>query len=457
MSKSVFVLFPNQLFPIEILPLQTGDQVVLVEDPLFFGMDPERASRFHKQKLVLLRASAKRYATDAKIEVLPSLLELTNYLEKQTVNSIQYYEPSDHIITRRMEALGAEAIPSPQFVLSEEQARELVSMRKTAPDFYSETSRTLGLEVSPSPKVAQSRLPLKHMTPEARVFGNNSVVRDVASWVTKHFSDNFGEVDTFQWPTHRSEALILLKQFVRERLGYYAQYEMSIEAHNTLMFHSGLSAMLNIGLLVIRDIIDVLDGSDTRQPSIKRFLYNLLGEREYVRALYLSAPEAKYGQAADTLRWQEGIGLPPVDDVIHKAALYGYATYSERQILHDLLELAGVNSYDQYQIYMGAWIDAFPWAVEPWVFQSSKLHSSPMPIVTAKTIQSLSASRQNSWTKTWEGLYWHYIDSHRRDLSSHPTTAMMIRSYDRMDDERKAQFSKHAETFLKQLRYTKFE
>jgi len=57
--KTALILFPNQLFKPELLP--KADIIYVVEEPLFFGRDQKRPLKMHKQKLVLHRASMRRY------------------------------------------------------------------------------------------------------------------------------------------------------------------------------------------------------------------------------------------------------------------------------------------------------------------------------------------------------------------------------------------------------------
>jgi len=63
MSKSVLILYPNQLFEAKYLPRDV-DQVILIEDPLLFGKDRQYPMYIHRQKLVFMRASMRRYAEE---------------------------------------------------------------------------------------------------------------------------------------------------------------------------------------------------------------------------------------------------------------------------------------------------------------------------------------------------------------------------------------------------------
>ncbi len=58
--KNVLVLYPNQLYSLEGLPKDV-DQVLLVEEPLLFGRDKQFPMYIHKQKLVFMRATMRRY------------------------------------------------------------------------------------------------------------------------------------------------------------------------------------------------------------------------------------------------------------------------------------------------------------------------------------------------------------------------------------------------------------
>ena len=57
----VTVVYPHQLFA-EHPSLQTGRPVALIEDPLFFGTDPQWPMQVHRQRLLLHRCSMSVYA-----------------------------------------------------------------------------------------------------------------------------------------------------------------------------------------------------------------------------------------------------------------------------------------------------------------------------------------------------------------------------------------------------------
>ncbi|MFM2199442.1 MAG: hypothetical protein RLZZ505_2874, partial [Verrucomicrobiota bacterium] len=62
---SAALVFPHQLFA-EHPAIEHGRPVFLAEDPLFFGNDKHHPVAFHKQKLVLHRASMRAYADELR-------------------------------------------------------------------------------------------------------------------------------------------------------------------------------------------------------------------------------------------------------------------------------------------------------------------------------------------------------------------------------------------------------
>lgn len=280
------------------------------------------------------------------------------------------------------------------------------------------------------------------------MYGRNDQVRQAMRWVGQNFPDNPGELSTYMWPTHRTEALAWMRQFVEERLVHYETYEQSVDMHGVFVFHSGISVLLNSGLLVIRDVIQALSS----RSDASRLVFNVCGEREYLRALSLESAPLLLSGRHRLSRWRAGsTGLEPLDGLLHKAHMYGYLTQSERLIVLAASHLLEMSHDDRYGLYMGLTTDAVGWAVEPWVNHSEKLLKGKLPIVTAKYVQSVGVTRRGNWSQLWDSLYWMYIDRHRTELMAHPTTLMMVRAFDRMDEARRAMYRERAELFLERL------
>src|SRR5690606_21311308 len=62
LMQSALLLYPNQLHELSDLP--KVETVVMVEEPLYFGLDRDFTQRLHKQKFILHRASMRRYVEE---------------------------------------------------------------------------------------------------------------------------------------------------------------------------------------------------------------------------------------------------------------------------------------------------------------------------------------------------------------------------------------------------------
>jgi len=66
MSSELALVFPHQLFA-DHPALAENRPSLLIEDPLFFGTDSEQPLAFHAKKLILHRATMKRWAASREI------------------------------------------------------------------------------------------------------------------------------------------------------------------------------------------------------------------------------------------------------------------------------------------------------------------------------------------------------------------------------------------------------
>ena len=107
--KQIHLIFPHQLFKESPL-FDTDAPMYLVEEYLFFKQYP-----FHKQKIAFHRATMKRYAdflTKEKnrevtyvesIQKISDIRELLPALKKQGISHINYIDPTDNWLNKRIQ------------------------------------------------------------------------------------------------------------------------------------------------------------------------------------------------------------------------------------------------------------------------------------------------------------------------------------------------------------------
>jgi len=67
--------------------------------------------------------------------------------------------------------------------------------------------------------------------------------------------------------------------FVKRRLDDFGQFQDSINEDAVLLFHSGISSSLNIGLITIEEIVEKVQRQKTHAQNKEGFLRQILGWR----------------------------------------------------------------------------------------------------------------------------------------------------------------------------------
>jgi deoxyribodipyrimidine photolyase-related protein len=136
--KKVGLIFPHQLFK-ESEVVANCDTVYILEEELFFTK-----YSFHKQKLVLHRASMKYYADFISSSTTVKYIQSTDYLgiekilESQKENEVHCYHTDDYLLERRINRYAKKhAVPlvrytNPNFINPESEVRDMLSKKATS-------------------------------------------------------------------------------------------------------------------------------------------------------------------------------------------------------------------------------------------------------------------------------------------------------------------------------------
>lgn len=487
--KSVLILYPHQLFPLQELP--KVDSVILVEEPLLFGMDQEHRMRLHKQKIILQRASMRRYAEEVlwpaglKVEYieLDVFMQTGDLLDRaRKYDRTVMFDPVNELLTlrllqaRREMGEGAPAIeflPSPNFYLKEQEVRKYFADRHKHPfaEFYqwqrerfnillTEDYKPVGDDWMLTAKPAKLGEPIPGMV----AFGSNKWVEEATAYVNQHFPDNPGTTD-FIWPTSHVEALKWLDDFIQHRLDDYAPFNDLISKESSWLHHSALAASLNNGLLSPQQVVAAALKRHQTQPvpleSLEHFVRQILGYREFTRGISLvGGGNLRQANPLKSTRkltpaWYNGnTGLPPFDDVVKKVLAKGYASHEERLlIVGTLMTVCEIAPNEIHQWFSELFVDAHDWALTPHIYALSQfadnttLEGGPF-ICTSQTLIDTSDYQRGEWCNVWDGLYWQFVEKHRVILKKSPKMRAVIHRLDSLDADRKRIISYRADDFL---------
>lgn len=494
--KSALLLYPNQLYAIEYLPRDV-DEVVIVEEPLYFGTDEQYKLLMHKQKLVFQRATMRRYVEE---ELWPAGFQV-DYIEFHHLSSsediveklkefetVQVFEFTDDILSRRLvsalnahpEAPQLSVLMSPNFFLNAQESDDFFKDPKSSnfSKFYQwqrerfnilidqETYKPLeGKWDFKAPN--RKRVPKDTELASFQIYGSNEFVIEATEYVEKHFPENPGQINDFPWPTSRPEARKWLADFVETRLERYALYHEAIDGQAPWLFHSAVAPILNCGLLQPDEIIHVAIEAHHKQngeiENIEAFVRNILGWREFTRGVYrkrhvaLRTANSFQHDRKMTIDWYKGTtGIPPVDDVIKKVLTRSYTHEVERvMVLGNIMFLCEFHPDEVYRWFMEMFVDAQDWSVVPRVYGVSQGAAfsqlgTPPAISSSNFILSMSHYEKGVWSDTWDGLYWRSIEKHQDKLATHPDFKMALTQLDKVSPNRRRIIGYRAEDFLKE-------
>jgi deoxyribodipyrimidine photolyase-related protein len=489
-SSEAAVVFPHQLF-IGHPVLSPGRSVYLVEDQLFFG-DSRYQARFHRQKLMLHRASMRAYRDRLVREGYD-----VHYVEYEPDPEMDYLfdrvadtsmlmvaDPTDYILQKRLEAgtrragLTLQVLESPCFVSERAWLDDYFAsngLRQTS--FYIEQRKRLGVLVddgSPAggkwsyDRENRKSLPDDIDIPDIPDIGENEHVREARRYVERRFPSNPGSIDDFIYPVTHADAERWLSDFLEKRLSLFGDYEDAIARDETFLFHSVLSPLLNIGLLTPRQALDATIAHagkhDVPLNDLEGFIRQLIGWREFMRGVYRSrGTELRNGtfwehdRAMPAAFYDASTGIEPVDVTIRRLYRNAYTHHIERlMVLGNFMLLCEIHPREIYRWFMELYIDAYDWVMVPNVYGMSQYAAGGVittkPYISSSNyIRKMSDYGRGEWCDIWDGLYWRFIWKHRDVFADNPRMRVMTAALQRMKDEKLQRHLSIADTFLHDL------
>ncbi len=493
--KSAHLVYPHQLYKKEYLP-EGITHVFVIEDPLYFGNDQHYPVFFHRQKLMLHRASMRRYIEevlwpagyDVEYIAFNEITDSGDVLQKlRGFDSATVFDVVDDVLQRRLQVAAStvpeipvlQVLDSPNFYLKRSEVADYFSTSKKPvfSSFYQWQRERWNILIDENYKPvggtwafdeeSRKRLPKDAVPPTFEVYGSNKFVEEAREYVRKNFPNNPGKDEDFCWPTNHEEAEHWLGAFVDKRLDDYGVYQDAIDGQAPWAYHSAISPALNIGLLQPRTVIETVLARHAKKEvplaSLESFVRQILGWREFVRGVYQTRhvkmrTSNVYGHKRQlTQDWYDGTtGIPPLDDAIKKVANRGYMHHTERlMIVGALMLLSQIDPTDVYNWCMEMSIDAYDWSVVPNVYGVSQYADegqsgiAAKPTVTSSTdILKMSYYEKDVWCDIWDGLYWNFIDEHKLELGKNPHMKLQVQAASRIDEDRKRIIGYRAADFL---------
>lgn len=487
--KKAFIIFPNQLFENQYNNNKEFD-FYLIEEYMFF-----KHYKFHKQKLVFHRASMQAFAdnwTDRNLNYIACTNTLSDIrllipdLIEKGYGEITCFDPVDNWLEKRIRKFDTETqinfLPSPLFLNNVEELQLFFGTKKrmfqTAFYINERKKRNILLEPNNEPVGGQwsfdadnrKKYPAKKLPPSIQFPDKNKFIVEAENYVETHFAHNYGNISgPFTYPIDSESSKIWFEEFLEQRLDEFGEYEDAIVSKAYLLNHSLLSPLINIGLLtpdyVLNRIVEFSEINKTRINSTEGLIRQIMGWREFIRAVY----ELKGTQERTTNFWKfkrkiphsfyDGTtGIEPIDITIKKVLETGYCHHIERlMVLSNFMLLCEFDPDEVHKWFMELFIDAYDWVMVPNVYGMSQfadggLMSTKPYISGSNYLFKMSDYSKGPWADIWDALFWRFMDSQRTFFLSNPRLGMLVRTFDKFNDDKKLQIYKTAEEYLEKLK-----
>ncbi len=487
--KSATLVYPHQLFP-KHPALKKDRPVFLIEDGLFFGDKHAAPGRFHVQKIVLHRASMKAYADElSKKGYTVTYIDYDREkvtedhirsLQEDGYESVYLTDCCDFLLEKRLRRTGIELnfLTTPMFLTPADWADAHFDSRKKPfmAKFYEEQRKRMGILVDADGKPEggrwsyddENRKPMPKrgglITPADLEVKQNTYVKEAIAYTEANFADYPGQLDTFAYPVTRKDSLAWLKRFLAERFVEFGPYEDAISHKERTLFHSLLTPVLNIGLLTPQEIVDAAmkaaDEKGVPLNSLEGFLRQIIGWREFMYIMYRRhGLEMRTSNFFDHQRdlpeafWTGETGVFPVDHTIQMVLKYSYCHHIERlMVLGNFLLLGGYHPTQVNDWYMELFIDAYDWVMVPNVYGMSQFADGGIfttkPYISGSNyVKKMSDYPKGEWCDIWDSLFWSFISRERDFFIRQHRLGMLVRSLDKMDEEKRLAHRQSAESF----------
>jgi deoxyribodipyrimidine photolyase-related protein len=484
--NKVGLVFPHQLFK-ESKVVNNCDVVYLIEDHLYFTH-----YKFHKQKLLLHRASMKYYADLISSSTIVKYIQVTDYqgIEKLITelkdHEIHCYLTDDYLLERRLNRYAKKLnislcrYTNPNFLNTESEVAEMLNKQKSyfLANFYTESRKKHNILLEENEKPLggkwsfdtenRKKVPKGTPIPNVKLPNSNTYVNEAKIYVEKHFKDNYGELDDSYYAITHADAEEHLHLFIQERFEHFGDYEDAMVKEEHWLWHSVLTPMLNIGLLnpkqVINEVLKAHKKYDFPLNSLEGFIRQILGWREFIRGVYLlegvkqrTTNHFGYSRKIPESFWTGDTGINPLDKTIKKLLKTGYSHHIERLMLFgNFMLLCEFDPDEVHRWFMEMYVDAYDWVMVPNVYGMTQYADGGLmttkPYCSGSNyVLKMSDYDKGDWCEIWNSLYWRFIYVNQKEFSKNRRMSMMVSMARKVEGSKMDAYLNRAEIFLAEL------
>ncbi len=447
-----------------------------------------RERRYHKRKLALVFAAMRGFADDLRA----AGWSVDYYSEREDFETplaehIAQYRPagfammaqSEYGVTQRMvtavaaHGVQCDVLPHGNFVSAPEDfARFFIGGRQrvTMEHFYRWMRRKTGLLMDGDEPAGgiwncdrQNRRPPPRnlRPPKEPTVPLRPRAREAIALVERHFAGNPGTLADFDIPTTRADALEYANDFFANRLKDFGAYEDAMLRGERRLYHSRLSASLNIGLLHPLELCERAElayrtGTAPLQ-SVEGFVRQLIGWREFVWQTYwrlmpeYRARNALAAHAPVPAAYDDGLtDMLCIREAMRSTLELGWAHHILRlMVLGNFALLVGVEPQAMTDWFWEMFVDGYDWVMVPNVvgmalhadggFVGTKPYAAAANYINRMSDYCGACRYDPKRTVAadacpYNALYWDFLGRHEKRFEGNPRMQLTLRAWRAKDE-----------------------
>ncbi len=352
--------------------------------------------------------------------------------------------------------------------------------------FYREMRRATGLLMEGDAPAggkwnydAENRKPATGETFDAPLrFTPDAVTEDVLTLVEQRFPDGLGQLRPFWFATDAAGAEAQFDHWLSTGLPRFGDHQDAMLQGDRFLAHSVISMYLNAGLLDPLDLCRRVEAAwrEGRAPlnATEGYIRQIIGWREYMRGIwwregpdYLRRNALDHHRPLPPLYWGAPTQMACLKSTVRQTLDDAYAHHIQRlMVTGNFALLAGVDPFAVHEWYLAVYADAHEWVESPNTLGMSQFADGG--IIASKPYVSSGAyiDRMSDYCRgcaydvtaktgpkacPFNLLYWDFVGRHAERFARNPRMAQIVRSWDRMDDARKATIRAESQSILDRL------
>ena len=490
-QNNLLLILGNQLFPInEISKIEC--KTVFMKEDLGLATDYFHhklkihmffvAMREYRDELINQGYQVIYHSIDDDTFTLPFLDVLRQEIQNSKIAKIHFFEIADKTFANKFDIF-RRPLPiqflehtSPMFLFKKERFKDFSSKSVLRMgSFYKSARIELKILIDGDNQPIggkwsfdednRKKLPKDMVIPPIPRLSTSKYSEDLIAKIETVFKAHPGSAKNLWMPTNRKNALIWLDDFFEKRFENFGKYEDAVKNDNNFIFHSALSAILNIGILTPQEVITkalrFAEQNNIPINSLEGFIRQIIGWREFIRGVYYSrSEEQEQANFFDHNRklsshWYDGTtGIEPLDDAIKDCTNYAFTHHIPRlMIIANIMNLARIHPREIHKWFMEMFVDSSEWVMGPNIFgmgtfADGGIFATKPYSCGSNYILKMSNYKKADWCDTVDGLYWKFMNDNKEFFRKNHRLSILTKALDRMAPDRKSMLFLRSDKFI---------